>query len=111
MSTIGPVSGRQYTKTRVRGFASWNPAAATLVIIEQVKAIIAEYSMALTIRQIFYRLVGKYAFEKTEQAYNRLCEHLNRARRARLIGMDAIRDDGDIVPAIPGYRGSEHWWQ
>jgi hypothetical protein len=111
MSTIGAVTGRQYTKTRVRGFAEWNPAEPTLVIIEQVKAIIIEYSIALTIRQIFYRLVGKYQYEKTERAYDRLGEYLNRARRAGLIKLNAIRDDGDIVPSIPGYTGVDDFWE
>jgi hypothetical protein len=49
------------------------------------------------LRQIFYRLVGAYGFEKTERSYERLGEHLVRARRARLIPMEAIRDDGGTV--------------
>ena len=50
--------------------------------------------MPLTIRQVFYRLVGAHGYEKTERAYTRLSELMNRARRARIISMDAIRDDG-----------------
>lgn len=110
MSLVGAVTGRQYTKTRARGFAPWNPAAATLTIIEQVKEIITEYSIALTIRQIFYRLVGKYQYEKTERAYDRLGEYLSRARRAGLIKLNAIRDDGDIVPSIPGWESPGDLW-
>ena len=110
MSLVGAVTGRQYTKTRARGFAPWNPAAATLTIIEQVKEIITEYSIALTIRQIFYRLVGKYQYEKTERAYDRLGEYLSRARRAGLIKLNAIRDDGDIVPSIPGWESPDEFW-
>ena len=45
-------------------------------------------------RQIFYRLVGAHGYDKTEQAYARLGEHLNRARRDGRIQFDAIRDDG-----------------
>jgi hypothetical protein len=61
--------------------------------------VLGEYHdhLPLTIRQIFYRLVGKYEYEKTERAYERLCEHLNRARRARIIPMNVIRDDGGVV--------------
>ena len=110
MSLIGAVTGRQYSKTRARGFAPWNPAAATLTIIEQVKEIITEYSIALTIRQIFYRLVGKYQYEKTERAYDRLGEYLSRARRAGLIKLNAIRDDGDIVPSVPGWESPDDLW-
>jgi len=50
--------------------------------------------LPLTLRQIFYRLVGAYAYEKSEAAYKRLVELMNKARRARLVDMDAIRDDG-----------------
>jgi len=107
---IGAVTGRQYKKTRVRGNAPWEPKPATLEIVKRVIEIIAEYDMALTIRQIFYRLVGKYLYEKTEQAYDRLCEYLNRARRAGLIDWDAIRDDGDVVPLIPGFDSPDDFW-
>jgi hypothetical protein len=50
--------------------------------------------LPLTLRQIFYRLVGAYEYEKTERAYKRLAEAMNKARRAQLISMDDIRDDG-----------------
>ena len=72
--TTGLVTGRMYVKTRVRGNAPWSPQNNALGIISRVKDIIAEYVQRLTIRQIFYRLVGKYAYEKTERAYDRLGE-------------------------------------
>ena len=100
----GLVSGRRYTRTRPRGHVAWSPRGEAVEIVERVTNIIAEYDQALTIRQIFYRLVGKYAFEKTEKAYSRLGEYLNRARRAGLISWGAIRDDGDIVPDVPGWN-------
>jgi hypothetical protein len=50
--------------------------------------------LPLTLRQVFYRLVGAHGFDKTEQAYGRLGECLNRGRRAGMIPFDAIRDDG-----------------
>lgn len=82
--------------TRPRGFIDWRPQARTLPQLEAVQGIIREYSdyLPLTIRQIYYRLVGKDLIEKTEREYENLGERLNRARRARLIAMDAIRDDG-----------------
>jgi len=106
----GIVTGRQYIKTRVRGFAPWNPEPLTLAVIAKVKEIIAEYAIALTIRQIFYRLVGKYQYEKTEKAYDRLGEYLNRARRAGFLGWESFRDDGDIVPDIPGWSSPKDFW-
>src|SRR5262249_56939555 len=55
-----------------------------------------EVDLRVTISQICYRLVGALNYEKTERAYGRLCEHLNRARRARIIPMASIRDDGGV---------------
>jgi hypothetical protein len=82
---------------RPRGFITdWRPRADTLALLDQVQAVLDEYAdqLPLTLRQIFYRLVGAHGYEKTERAYDRLGEALNKARRARLVAMDAIRDDG-----------------
>jgi hypothetical protein len=82
---------------RPRGFIDdWTPQGATMALIDQVKTVLAEYrdQLPLTLGQIFYRLVGAYEYEKTEKAYKRLTEAMDKARRARLIRMDDIRDDG-----------------
>jgi hypothetical protein len=80
--------------TRPRGFADWRPHQKSLVLLEQVKKVIAQYAMPLTVRQIFYRLVARFAYEKTEHGYENLRELTVRARRSRRIPMEAIRDDG-----------------
>src|SRR5262245_31244272 len=112
------LGGVQRVRTRVRGFAPWSPEKATLALLDQVRGVLDEYAahLPLTIRQIFYRLVGAHDYEKTERAYQRLAEHLNRARRARSIPMDVIRDDGRRprpvrrldVPGLPGRRRGIH---
>jgi hypothetical protein len=83
-----------HKRTRVRGFAPWEPRAESRAVLEQAQAIIAEYEpqWPLTLRQVFYALVGRHGFDKTEQAYERLGNYLNRARRAELVPFDAIRD-------------------
>ena len=93
-------------KTRPRGFVDWKPQAATIALLDQVRGVLDEYAdyLPLTVRQVFYRLVGAHGYDKTERAYERLCEALNRARRAELIDMDAIRDGG-------GARVEPHFWQ
>ena len=48
----------------------------------------------MTLRQIFYRLVGGGEIDKTEQSDKALGEKLVRARRAGMVDWDAIRDDG-----------------
>ena len=97
---------------RPRGYAPYRPHAETRVLIDQVKAILDEYEayQPLTIRQIFYRLVGQYEYPKKESAYKGLCEKLSRARRARMIPFDAIRDDGVNTYATARYDGVEAFW-
>ena len=75
------LGGMQRVRTRERGFAPWSPERTTLALLDQVQGVFDEYvdHLPLTIRQIFYRLVGAHDYEKTERAYQRLIEHLNRA--------------------------------
>ena len=86
----------KYKSGRPKGFAAWNPRNETLIIMNQVKDILTQYTehWPLTIRQIFYRLVGAYMYEKTEKGYSRLCEYMARARRSEIIPWETIRDDG-----------------
>lgn len=85
--------------SRPRGFADWRPRAESADLIAEVRQVLDEYRdhLPLTLRQIFYRLVGKSLLPKHEGAYSRLCEMLNRARRAGLVAFEAIRDDGVTV--------------
>jgi hypothetical protein len=84
-----------YRTTRPRGFIEWTPRRKTREVIEQVESVLAEYgSQQMTIRQVFYRLVTQHEYPKTEKDYSRLCETIGKARRAQLIPMKRIRDDG-----------------
>jgi site-specific DNA-methyltransferase (adenine-specific) len=70
--------GAQRGRTRPHGFAPWSPQPETLELLARVNAVLREYAdhLPLTLRQIFYRLVGPHGYEKTERAYQRLSEHL-----------------------------------
>jgi hypothetical protein len=105
------LGGAERRRTRVRGFASWAPRAGTLTLLTLIRAILVEYAayLPLTLRQIFYRLVGAHRYEKTEQAYERLGECLSRARRARIISMDAIRDDGGTIVRPYSWHSAEEF--
>ena len=62
---------------RPRGFIQrWSPRAETRELLDQANQVVGEYLnlLPLTARQIFYRLVGAYGYEKTEQASERLGE-------------------------------------
>lgn len=99
---------REYSNSRWRGFhPGWQPQAKTVRLLDQVKEILDEYAdyLPLTLRQIFYRLVGAHGYPKDERAYARLGEALNKARRAVRIPFEAIRDDGQIDSAPLGFSG------
>lgn len=74
----------------------WRPSPYVLEVVEQSQAILHEYGGygPMTVRQIFYRLVGNYGYPKDERAYKRLAEYLVKARRAQMVPFHAIRDDG-----------------
>lgn len=65
----------------------------------------------LTVRQIFYRLVAVYDYEKTDQAYKRLCNCMVLARRARVIPFNAIRDDGWSRSNPDCWDNPDHTWE
>ena len=96
---------------RPKGYAPWSPAPETAAVVRDVLAVLEEYSahLPLTVRQIFYRLVGQYGYEKTERAYSRLAEYLVRARRAHMIPFSHIRDDGTVGSGYYGWDSVEQW--
>jgi hypothetical protein len=100
-------------KTRPRGFVDWKPRQDTLDLLSKVRGVLNEYAahLPLTCRQVFYRLVGAHGYDKTERAYDRLCEMLNRARRANLIDMAAIRDGGGQRVEPTTFRDADDFMQ
>jgi hypothetical protein len=97
---------------RPRGFLpDYKPYAKTRVLLEQVLEVIETYAaeLPLTARQIFYRLVATVVYPKTENAYERLQDHLANFRRAGLVGFEVIRDDGATVEAPFEYASPEEF--
>lgn len=97
------------TAGRPKGYAKWRLHKKTRVTLEQVDQVLVGYQehLPLTIRQVFYRLVGLHDYPKTEADYKRLCEYLVRARRAGMIPFDSLRDDGLSVMGHRHYDGAE----
>jgi hypothetical protein len=81
---------------RARGFKAWRPRAQSRELLGQVHEVLRQYqaNLPVTNRQVFYRLVAAYGFDKSEAAYERLSNLLNRARRSGEVPWSAIRDDG-----------------
>lgn len=97
--------------TRVRGFAPWRPEPASLELVEQVRKVLSLFRayLPVTIRQVFYRLVSTIGYPKDEESYERLCEVLNRARRAGLIDWDDFRDDGFQRSRVSSFDSPSDW--
>ena len=97
------------SRQRPRGLAAWSPRGETVELLDAVRGVLREYGdhLPLTIRQVFYRLVGAHGYNKTEQSYSRLCEVMNRARRAGMIPFESIRDDGTIFRTPPAWDSAE----
>jgi hypothetical protein len=90
-----------------RGFITWNPRGEVRERLDMILRILHEYEhyLPLTMRQVFYRAVGQYGYDKTEQAYKRLLYTSARARRASMVNFDHVRDDGVTIETPHGYSG------
>lgn len=99
--------------SRPKGFAYWEPNPRSAAIIAATQDVLHEYReyLPMTIRQIFYRLVGTVGYPKDEKAYKALCEILNKARRARMIRFTDIRDDGIRAGGSGGYANTREFDQ
>jgi hypothetical protein len=66
---------------RVKGFAPWKPQKRTEPLVMDIEAVLEEYReyLPVTVRQVFYRLVGK-GYRKTENFYASVQEECTRAR-------------------------------
>lgn len=113
LACLGEVTAGRNNRKRPKGYAPWRPRPDTQVVLAQVEEVLREYraQLPLTVRQIFYRLVGAFDFPKTEQAYERLGNYLVRARRARLISFDDIRDDSASVMDHLHFDGEEDFYR
>lgn len=103
----GAVRGR----TRPRGFIEWKPEPASLKLLGQVRQVLEEYAayLPMTLRQIYYRLIGAHGYPKDDKAYERLGEILNKARRARMIPMNVMRDGGGTRDDPDFWADAEHY--
>ena len=109
------VSGEVYEHARPKGWVpDWRPHTKTREVLAQVDEIIATYEaqLPLTVRQVFYILVGRYHYPKTVKATTALYEMLTTARRARRLDFDAIRDDGVMtVQPEKRFTGERHFFK
>lgn len=93
----------------VHGYAPYKPKPDAAYWIQCTNEVLEEYrdEWPLTVRQLFYRLVAVYNYEKTEAAYGKLTGILSRARRAGFVPWEPIRDGGQGDFEDPDYFNSQ----
>ena len=98
-----------YKKRRPKGYAPWNPHPPTQAVVNHATAVLEQYAaeLPLSVRQIFYLLVANCGYEKSEKGYKALGDYMVRARRARMIPFESIRDDGCKQTSVPGWSSPE----
>lgn len=64
----------------------------SLALIEQANGFIARYNSAITLRQLYYRLVANDIIPNTPKSYDNLGSLINDARLAGLVDWNAIQD-------------------
>jgi hypothetical protein len=110
--SAGEVSTASRKTSRPRGYIqNYRPQAKTRALLDDADVVLREYRehWPLTVRQIYYRLVGAKGYPKTEAFYNTLCHHLANCRRARVIPFSAIRDDGVTTVDMQHFNDEEHF--
>ena len=97
------------SRNRPTGYATWHPRRESLPLLNAIHETLSDYRAVgpITLRQLFYVLVGREEIEKTERAYKRLGDFVSRARRASLISFDDIRDDGVTSAESLRFAGPE----
>ena len=97
------------SRPRERGFVPWQPKDDALKLVDQVQAILHEYRRAPAAHHPSDPLSfdGKVRPRKDDRAT--FCTICRRARRARIIDMEAIRDDGGIQEEPESWEDADEY--
>jgi len=90
--------------TKPRGpLDQWNPHARTRELVEDIKAVLAEVRpyWPVTVRAVYYRLLGTGKYAKGRALADRVSDHLSNARRAGEIPWNAIMDQNESWGPMP----------
>lgn len=78
-------------------YKNWNPTPASLDLVDTAEGVIDDFSAQgyiLTLRQLYYQLVGAALIPNTERSYKNLGNLITKARMAGLIDWESIEDRG-----------------
>lgn len=73
-------------------YRNWEPKLATQERIVKINAILSEYKTAVSVRQLYYRLVSTNVIANDADEYRQVQDVVTKARYAGLIDWDAIED-------------------
>lgn len=87
----------------------WKPQRGSLVTIQQVNEILADYDGPMTLRQVYYQLVAVYGEPNTERRYKRLSQVLTKARVNGYVDGTRIVDRTRQVKEPYGYTNLQRY--
>jgi hypothetical protein len=92
---------------------NWKPRPETVALLADVQAILDEADrdgvLPLSVRAVFYRLVGLGRYPKSAKFAASVSGHLSEARRAGLVPWYAIYDSGETWRGGRGWESAERW--
>lgn len=96
------------SSSRYDGF-SWKPRLATLHLLAQAKEILEDSPRAMTVRQLYYRLVAAIIIPNNVRSYQNLVGMLTKARKVDLLDTSMFVDRGRAVEGPTGYEDLESY--
>jgi hypothetical protein len=74
-------------------YENWNPHKKSKVLVDKSNEIIAQQTGRITLRGLYYQLVGRLDVKSGDKAYRGVMNVLGRARLAGLISWEAVESN------------------
>lgn len=100
------VRERFESTSRYDGY-SWKPTPESLRLLAQAKEILEDSPRAMTVRQLYYRLVAAIIIPNNVRSYQNLVGLLTKARKVDLLDTAGFVDRGRAVEGPGGYSDLE----
>ena len=94
--------------SRYDGF-TWKPAQESLALLAKAKDLLGASPRAMTVRQLYYRLVAALVIPNNMRSYQRLVGLLTNARKADAIDTDQFVDRARATTHPTGYGSLERY--
>ena len=98
-----------------RGFLDWGPNSRTKEVVDQILRVIQTYRdagvPAPTVRDVYYNLIGRYGYKKSEALNRKVYRLLRKMRRSGMIGFDEIDDDSPTMLTGSGHDDPAQFWR